>query len=585
MNDRNYDRLNLSNGRRGGRALSCSLLLALVLGLGTAPSHTASIPADALFTPEDFGYGHMTVNGQPSLGHRPLLVILANFDGGNSFAHDLAYYDNLVFNWTRKQSLNGYFLANSNGRFMWARAGRGIIGPVQFGAGQRYNQINNDTLYFDQILGTVWNLGLFNFVQFDSNGDRRLTPDELGILIITNDGDTSGGADPTGYFELGPKGNVAGYAFDNCGMNNVAGVNHQTGFLTIAHELCHLLGAVDLYGSGGLSSGLTSMSSTGGLPDDMTTCHLDPWHKMQLGWDEPRIEEITSQKWTYMPVAQLGNPRAPLILYDSRRGPDEYFILEARTPKSAKGGGYDDNVAGTGLVIWHVLQDENKNAKVINSPCMGPIPGQPNWRWCSKCQGLHHIGDWSNPVLGPCPASGNHEWRDSAAYTVVMNAPSAAGEHGWHWCRKCRGLYWAPSQGNEIHPYHQCPAGAGHDGSQSAEYSLIMDNPTGPGQYGWQWCGKCYGLFYGPNQLQSRCPAGGQHQADSSAQYSVLCDARDVTVFSEGSPNLGRGGSSPWSNIITPYLRWSDGTQIIPSKIWVPSSYSSWGFPVSLGNY
>ena len=45
----------------------------LILALLTAV--TAHLQAATL---QDFGYEHMTVNGEVSTGHRPMLVILAN---------------------------------------------------------------------------------------------------------------------------------------------------------------------------------------------------------------------------------------------------------------------------------------------------------------------------------------------------------------------------------------------------------------------------------------------------------------------------------------------------------------------------
>ncbi len=585
MDNRDIGRMNLSSGHRAPGALRRSLLLVLMLGLGISPSRTTSIPADSLFTPADFGYQRLTINGQPALGHRPLLVILANFAGGNPFAHTLDYFDNLVFNWFQKQSLNGYFLANSNGRFLWSRAGRGIVGPVQMTADQRSDAVKNDTLYINMILKRVIELGLFNFVQFDANGDYYVTQDELGLLIITNDGDTAGAARATGLFQLSPGAdNITRFLINEPGLPNVAVVNHQAGFVTMAHEVSHILGAVDLYGSNCLSQNLTLMSCTGGPADDMSSYHLDPWHKIQLGWDEPRVEEITAQSWVYLPVTQVSDPHAPLILYDSARGPSEYFILECRNPASAKGGGYDDQVAGTGLAIWHVIVDENKNPIILPALCRGPVPAQSNWRWCSKCQGLHYIADWRNPSPGPCPAGGTHEYKTSGGYSVVLGVTSAPGQHDWRLCQKCQGLFYAPSLMFDYNPF-RCPAGGEHDGSRSGDYSLVMNDPTSPGQYDWQLCRKCQGLFYGPNQSSSRCPVGGQHESGSSAQYSVLCDGIDVGVFAEGSPNLGRGYSTLWSNVLTPPLQWLDGTQIIPSKIWVVSSYSSWGIIVRLGNY
>lgn len=41
-------------------------------------------------------------------------------------------------------------------------------------------------------------------------------------------------------------------------------------------------------------------------------------------------------------------------------------------------------------------------------------------------------------------------------------------------------------------------------------------------QEGWDWCKKCQGLFYGPNQAQSVCPAGETHDGSGSYNYPLL---------------------------------------------------------------
>ena len=45
----------------------------------------------------------------------------------------------------------------------------------------------------------------------------------------------------------------------------------------------------------------------------------------------------------------------------------------------------------------------------------GAVNRQSNWRWCSKCQGLHFGG---NPP-GPCPAGGKHIKTGSGNYTLL----------------------------------------------------------------------------------------------------------------------------------------------------------------------
>jgi len=52
-------------------------------------------------------------------------------------------------------------------------------------------------------------------------------------------------------------------------------------------------------------------------------------------------------------------------------------------------------------------------------------PGQQDWRWCHKCQGLFFSG--GNELVGACPAGDQHEKGRSGNYTLVHNDPSAPG--------------------------------------------------------------------------------------------------------------------------------------------------------------
>jgi hypothetical protein len=121
----------------------------------------------------------------------------------------------------------------------------------------------------------------------------------------------------------------------------------------------------------------------------------------------------------------------------------------------------------------------------VTSPA---FPTQPGWRWCRKCQGMFFAG---NPTTGACPAGGGHDPSQSGAYRLPHNNPPRTGwQDGWRWCRRCQGLF-RPT------PSSRCPVpGIGaHDGSQSGAYSLAM-NIHPPTQDHWLQCEKCAGLYF-----------------------------------------------------------------------------------------
>lgn len=203
----------------------------------------------------------------------------------------------------------------------------------------------------------------FVFADYDTDGDGNVSQDELGLLVIGAGPFPSNGATSWDAGCLSPTGS----SVQVCTSGVIAG--EGVSFATIAHELSHFLGATDIYGSSSLSFSLSLMSSTivRFVEDNLNTFHLDPWHKIQLGWVRPRIYLLDDPVGSAsLLVAQYPpDDRGPVILYDAGRGTNEYFILEARAQNTPIGGGYDANVADTGLAVWQVKTNEAKELLVI----------------------------------------------------------------------------------------------------------------------------------------------------------------------------------------------------------------------------
>jgi hypothetical protein len=97
---------------------------------------------------------------------------------------------------------------------------------------------------------------------------------------------------------------------------------------------------------------------------------------------------------------------------------------------------------------------------------------------------------------------------------VAHNLAAAPGQADWRWCSKCQGMFFAGNPGSH------CPAGGAHSKTGSGNYSLLHSIPP-PDQSNWRWCKKCQGLFFGGNP-GSTCPAGGTHDSTGSGNYSLL---------------------------------------------------------------
>lgn len=307
----------------------------------------------------DFGHQSMRVNGQLALGSRPLLILRTDVKGDDNVSQPMSYYEDLVFNFFRFPSVSGYMLVNSHGRFAPARAGTGLldlINFVDFTEEERLT-LGNDIAKAGHSINAAARGG-FNFTAFDANGDGAVTSDELLVLVIENHGVASEGAarwaHPQGF--NGVQFQIEGTSIAFRGQ--ICLVKGVVDFATLCHEISHVLDAVDVYGDACLSGLFTLMSCTMTSPYNPAIYHLDPWHKLRLGWCEPRIVDLRSGGVLTLPDSASGAPDKPVILYDSQRGAAEYFILEYR---AAVAGSYDDNVRDTGLVIWHVQQDAAHN--------------------------------------------------------------------------------------------------------------------------------------------------------------------------------------------------------------------------------
>jgi len=342
-----------------------------------------AVIAPVMATAADFHFGtmHNGYSRAPARGIRPLLVLLLQARPGEgktpTMIHNAAFFDRKLFGPGYPNIIN-FYKVNSYFRPYTARGGRGItwrkaaiVGPVidttppapNPGAalGRRYLTVQ----------GMAAAAG-FDFAAYDRNRDGIISENELGILVIDNFGDWGGqtSASPGCV-------RVRGRSNNGKNINVCSGVSHvsqKATFATFVHELSHQLGTIDIYGTSCLSMGLSLMSCTGGTGNPDSTYLLDPWHRSRLGWLKPRIFDITRAGSADLrePSHLYGDPYngGPLILYDPRRGTNEYFIVEfrerqrngARAPINPDNAyGYDADAPQSGVAVWHIKTDAAGN--------------------------------------------------------------------------------------------------------------------------------------------------------------------------------------------------------------------------------
>lgn len=293
----------------------------------------------------DFGHGSMKIDGRPATGGRPLLVVLVDYSENPSIndRHTNQYYERLAFgNPTPPFSTNGpvnpaslreYFRENSYGRFWFDSVG--LIGPLSMGA---LGADPGPTARCTAVIEKLVDISPGTFLVTDADTNQIVARNELSIVLVENFPDAfpdiSGHTPVTADLQVGP-------VTVSVTVNVIlAGVGPRTPFYQIAHELSHAsLGTRDMYNSGEGNDGMTLMGAYSFVSDDQYTVHLDMWHKLALGWAEPRRFRLSSAGSADIWEASDG----AVLLWDDTRGATEYFLVERRRP-NAPGQRFDSDL-------------------------------------------------------------------------------------------------------------------------------------------------------------------------------------------------------------------------------------------------
>jgi hypothetical protein len=306
-------------------------------------------------------------------GSRPLLVVWVR-DGQALPAAETdkyrQYYEDVVFGThgmrPRQEdnrlefALIDYFHEVSQGRFTFSRAG--LVGPLSASiAGKRGTEVARLALEAAARDGGV------DYALFDGNRDHRLAPHELAVLVIA-DPPPPGRATTidAAALEIAIPGQTIAFA------GRIAIVGERDNFAMLNRAAFRLVApeAVDLEGwpekCFALNGGRSLMAALN-APDPGLTMHIDPWHKMLVGWSEPRVFAIGKPNAAKLAAQHIvpqaaGEERRPILLYDALRGPNEFFLLEYRTHSML---GFDQAMVNSGLVVWQV-------ALAGNRPFMAP---------------------------------------------------------------------------------------------------------------------------------------------------------------------------------------------------------------------
>jgi hypothetical protein len=142
--------------------------------------------------------------------------------------------------------------------------------------------------------------------------------------------------------------------------------------------------------------------------------------------------------------------------------------------------------------------------------------GQPDWRYCAKCNGLFFApsGDATGSL---CPLGGEHRALGWTFYLPnnMQGATEATGQPNWRYCGNCHGLFWAPHDDSSG---TVCPIGGEHRSPPDSWIFYLPSHEQGAdgnsGQPNWHFCTRCRGLTWTGAATPGTCPtstAGGFH--------------------------------------------------------------------------
>ena len=135
----------------------------------------------------------------------------------------------------------------------------------------------------------------------------------------------------------------------------------------VCHELGHVLGAADFYGSNSFSgsgdwdlmangswNGAWFLNATGSCP-----AHINPYQKIQFGWITPQTLTAGTPVSNMPPAATDPDVYKIMANIDD----DEHYLLENRQQT-----GFDTWLPGHGLLIWHIAANVASSTPNYNHP-------------------------------------------------------------------------------------------------------------------------------------------------------------------------------------------------------------------------
>jgi M6 family metalloprotease-like protein len=355
----------------------------------TKEGQTGAFKAATWVGNPNFRWGLFNRKLDPTFGRRKAVLILWDPRRPDHPAPARADIQRLVFG--ARPSVTDWFQENSGGKLILEPAG--ILGwhtadkPAEHywdNTNTDDARIDNDSSdYHNRRYGDGWLSGHvekyaeairkadpdFNFAAYDINYDGKLQPSELAILMVIPQRDPDGFVRDVVGLEVPSRELVV----DGVAVQTISewytGLPLNLG--TPAHELSHhAWNAPDMYFTKPwrFAAGAYSI-----MDHSFRTVHIDPFCRLKLGWLKYAVVDESGE----YALHDVETRREVLILYDRRRGPREYYLIENRWRGRSYDAGTPSSGAGVpadGIAVWHILEDPK-----MYGPIPAPNSGPGDW--------------------------------------------------------------------------------------------------------------------------------------------------------------------------------------------------------------
>jgi len=254
-----------------------------------------------------------------------------------------------------------------------------------------------------------------DFSRFDIDGDGKVTPFELAVLMVRVSNPRPGSPDNGGIARR-----VIGLdPMDGVDVEvEVALTGTATNAATMTHELGHvMLGMFDLYPYG--VGQLSLAGPTIGAPPSWGV-DLDPWHKMHWGWIRPVV--VDHDGWVDLDTATTSGKA--FLLYDPATGPDDYLLVENR-----QAVGYDTGIPDQGVVIWRLDDPALGHIAADRNPIQVMFPGgrSPTTGCDGGCYSGTATDAWDPSDMATPWRDFSAPWRDGTPSNVGVRVIGPSG--------------------------------------------------------------------------------------------------------------------------------------------------------------